>query len=289
MDPTDPAGAAVLDAARAIAAGDLGGRGAPALRDPAELGFSGFACVAPDGDTPQAARRSLATFVDHWYATWIRPGAEAARQSYPLRADRDDELEPDAASVIISTLGRQQRSRLLTVTRGGFAGADRINADLARRAASDAGLPTPSADEILPGTPVMITRNDYDRGLYNGDQGLVLSVVPGNGGRPTRAAVFPRGGRLVPFPLPALHGALAIAYASTVHKAQGSELDHGALILPDADLPLLSRELVYTAVTRVRRSITVVGRRALLEQAVARPLERASALAARIGAPARDS
>ena len=67
-----------------------------------------------------------------------------------------------------------------------------------------------------------------------------------------------------------------------MHKAQGSELDHAALILPDADLPLLSRELVYTAVTRVRRSITVVGRRALLEQAVARPLERASGLADRI-------
>ena len=68
-----------------------------------------------------------------------------------------------------------------------------------------------------------------------------------------------------------MHGALAVAYASTVHKAQGSELDHAALILPDADLPLLSRELVYTAVTRVRRSITVVGRRALLEQAVGAP------------------
>ena len=90
------------------------------------------------------------------------------------------------------------------------------------------------------------------------------------------------GGSLVPFPLPALHGALSVAYASTVHKAQGSELDHAALLLPDADLPLLSRELVYTAVTRVRRSITVVGRRTLLEQAVARPLERASGLAERI-------
>src|SRR6185369_9960692 len=163
------------------------------------------------------------------------------------------------------------------------------NADLAQRAATDAGLAAPAAGEILPGTPVMITRNDYDRGLYNGDQGVVLSVNHGNGARPTLAAVFPRGGSLVPFALPALHGALEIAYATTVHKAQGSELDHGALILPDADPPLLSRELVYTAVTRVRRSITVVGRRALLEQAVARPLERSSGLGERLadlrGAP----
>ena len=284
MNPADPAGAAVLDAARAIAAGDLAGRGTPAAHTPAELGTAGLVCLEPDGETPQAARRSLSAFIDHWYATWIRPGADAARQSYALRADNDSELAPEAAAAAMAALARQQRSRLLTVTRGGFAGADRINTDLARRAAADAGLPAPAADDILPGTPVMITRNDYDRGLYNGDQGVVLTVVGGNGGRPTPAAVFQRGGALVPFPLTALHGALAIAYASTVHKAQGSELDTAALILPDADMPLLSRELVYTAVTRVRRSITVVGRRELLERAVARPLERSSGLAERIAA-----
>lgn len=284
MNPADPAGAAVLEAARAIAAGDLAGRGMPAAHTPAELGAAGLVCLEPDGGTPQAARRSLSAFIDHWYATWIRPGAEAARQSYALRADNDGELAPDAAAAAMAALARQQRSRLLTVTRAGFAGADRINTDLARRAAADAGLPVPAADDILPGTPVMITHNDYDRGLYNGDQGVVLTVVGGNGGRPAPAAVFQRGGALVPFPLTALHGALAIAYASTVHKAQGSELDTAALILPDADMPLLSRELVYTAVTRVRRSITVVGRRELLERAVARPLERSSGLADRIAA-----
>jgi exodeoxyribonuclease V alpha subunit len=260
----------------------------PAARGPAELPDAGFACLEPDGPTPQAARRSLSAFIDHWYATWIRPGADAARQSYALRPGSDGVLDADAAAAALATLARQQRSRLLTVTRGGFAGADRINADLARRAAIDAGLPPSNAGDLLPGTPVMITRNDYDRGLYNGDQGVVLSVVGVNGGRPARAAVFPRGGALVPFPLGALHGALDVAYASTVHKAQGSELDHAALILPDADIPLLSRELVYTAVTRVRRSITVVGRRAVLEQAVSRPLERSSGLAERIGASSAD-
>ena len=87
-----------------------------------------------------------------------------------------------------------------------------------------------------------------------------------------------------PFPLPALASVLSVAYASTVHKAQGSELEHVALLLPERRSPLLSRELVYTAVTRVRRSITVVGRRELLAQAVARPLERASGLGDRIQA-----
>jgi len=205
-----------------------------------------------------------------------------ARQSFPLTPGRDDEIAPRAAAAVSAALDQQQRSRLLTVTRSGFAGADRINTDLALRAASDAGLPAPAGGGIQPGTPVMITRNDYERGLYNGDQGVVLSVTHGKAQRPMAAAVFRRAGALVPFPLGALHGALAIAYASTVHKAQGSELDHAALILPDTDLPLLSRELVYTAVTRVRRSITIVGRRALLEQAIARPLERFSGLADRL-------
>jgi exodeoxyribonuclease V alpha subunit len=287
MDPTDPAGAAVLDAAQAIAGGDLGARGTPAIRHPAELPFTGFACLEPEATTPQSARRALAAFIDHWHATWIRPGADAARQSFALRPGSDDEIDAGAAPAVMAALERQQRARLLTVTRGGVAGADRINADLTQRAALDAGLPAPSGGQILPGTPVMVTRNDYDRGLYNGDQGVVLSVVRGKSERPALAAVFPRAGALVPFPLAALHGSLAVAYASTVHKAQGSELDHGALILPDADLPLLSRELVYTAVTRVRRSITVVGRRALLEQAVARPLERSSGLADRLHAVAR--
>jgi len=281
MNPANPDGAAVLDAARAIAEGVLGDRGRPAATIATGLAFRGFACLEPEGDTPQAARRSLSAFIDYWYATWIRPGAEAARQSHALHPRRDGALDPDAAAAVMDALGRQQRSRLLTVTRGGFAGADRINADLARRAAADAGGPAPSPDTMLPGTPVMITRNDYDRGLYNGDQGMVLTVDSGDG-RPTPAAVFLRGGTIVPFPLKALHGSLVVAYASTVHKAQGSELDHAALILPDADLPLLSRELIYTAVTRVRRSITVVGRRALLEQAVARPLERSSGLAERL-------
>jgi exodeoxyribonuclease V alpha subunit len=282
MNPDDPAGAAVLDAARAIAAGDLAGRGAPAAHAPHELRWSGFECLAPEGDGPVAGRRLVAAFIDLWYATWIRPGADAARQRYALRRGRDGELDDDAAAAVAAALGRQQRSRLLTVTRGGFAGADRINDELVRRAAADAGLTAPAPGALLPGTPVMITRNDYDRGLYNGDQGIVLSVVPGNGGPPALTAVFPRAGALVPFPLPALQGALAVAYASTVHKAQGSELDQAALILPDADLPLSSRELIYTAVTRVRRSITVVGRRALLEHAVARPLERSSGLAERL-------
>ena len=86
--------------------------------------------------------------------------------------------------------------------------------------------------------------------------------------------VFARDGALALFPAATLRGAIAVSYATTVHKAQGGELESAALILPEADLPLLSRELVYTAVTRARQSMVVVGRRALLAEGAGRPLGR---------------
>ena len=94
----------------------------------------------------------------------------------------------------------------------------------------------------------MMIENDYDRGLMNGDQGVVLLVEQGTRhGAPTAMFAFPHQATLALFPAATLRGAVAVSYATTVHKAQGSELDQAALILPEIDLPLLSRELVYTA------------------------------------------
>jgi len=131
------------------------------------------------------------------------------------------------------------------------------------------------ARELCPGAPVSVQRNDYDRGLYNGDQGVVVQ------GEDELLAVFPRGSRCDVFPLDAL-GDLAPAFAMTVHKAQGSEFDHVAVVLPDADLPLLTRELLYTAMTRARRSVLLVGEPDLLARAVSRAVERFSGVAARL-------
>jgi exodeoxyribonuclease V alpha subunit len=101
-------------------------------------------------------------------------------------------------------------------------------------------------------------------------------------GPPALAAAFPRGGSFVAWPLPTLAGDLALAHALTVHRAQGSEVDTVALVLPDDDLPLLTRELVYTALTRARRSVIVIGSPALLRQAVTREVDRATGLGARL-------
>jgi exodeoxyribonuclease V alpha subunit len=257
MDPSDPAGAAVFDAAQAIAAGDLGARGVPPLPRAADVPDAGFSCL-------EGGPRQLAAFLDRWYATFVAP--------VPAGVD------PADAPAVTGALDRQRRARLLTVTRVGPTGASRINATLARRVAADAGVAL-AAGDLLPGMPVVMTRNDHDRGLYNGDQGLVLR---GAGPEPTLVVSFPRAGVPVALPLSSVRGAVELAYATTIHRAQGSELDHAALLLPEQDLPLLTRELVYTAVTRVRRSIVVVGKRALLDAAVARPLERSSGLGERL-------
>jgi exodeoxyribonuclease V alpha subunit len=78
------------------------------------------------------------------------------------------------------------------------------------------------------------------------------------------------------------------AFALTVHKSQGSEFDHAVLVLPGSASRVLSRELVYTAVTRARRAVQVIGSRAVLSQAIATPTQRDSGLAARIAAALRE-
>ena len=146
------------------------------------------------------------------------------------------------------------------------------------------------------GEPVLMLRNDYERDIYNGDSGLVLRVAEAASARPTGReghglhfmAVFPR--RATPsegfaaFHLEALRGDLELGYAMTVHKAQGSEFDHVALVLPDEDLPLLTREILYTALTRCHRSATIVGSPELLAVGASRVIDRHSGVAERIRA-----
>ena len=284
MSPDDPAGAEILEAARQIAAGKT-----PPARQPAAgvagleaLAFVGFEHCEPDVRDSHG-RRLLGAFLDRWYVQHVHPTVAMIQPRRVVRIERGA-LDEAGTALASALLERHRRARLLTVTRVGQAGADRINDLLVRRAAHELGSDA-GADALPPGTPVMMIENDYDRGLMNGDQGVALLVEQvATRGAPTAMFAFPHQSTLALFPAATLRGAVAVSYATTVHKAQGSELDQAALILPEIDLPLLSRELVYTAVTRARRSIVVLGRRALLEQAAGRPLERSSGLAPRLAA-----
>lgn len=126
--------------------------------------------------------------------------------------------------------------------------------------------------------PVMVTGNNYDLGLYNGDTGVMTGVR----GEEGPAVCFPA-------PDAALRCISALrlpphesAFALTVHKTQGSEFDRVLLILPDQLSDVLSRELLYTAVTRARKRVEIWGAEVVFCQAVERNIERRSGLADRL-------
>ena len=126
-----------------------------------------------------------------------------------------------------------------------------------------------------------MTENGYELGLYNGDTGVVVQAGPDR----IRAA-FERRGEIVEFS-PARLGAVDTVYAMTIHKSQGSQFDTAAVLLPDPGSRILTRELLYTAATRARTQLILVGSEATIRAAVARPIARASGLRARLwGEPA---
>lgn len=128
--------------------------------------------------------------------------------------------------------------------------------------------------EWYPGRPVMITRNDYTHELYNGDIGVAAETDDG------LRAMFERGGTRA-FPLTQL-GEYSTVHAMTIHKAQGSQFDEVVVVLPVASSRLLTRELLYTAVTRARSRVWVVGAEEAVRQGVSRSVQRASGLGERL-------
>ncbi len=289
QDPSAPAGASVLAAARAVHAGAVP-EAVPRARA-TELTWSGFEHLAPTATGAGAERRLVAGFAEQWIRARVLalPGyAALAGRAYRLGDDADAPFDAEDTTALVRLVRHHASLRVLAVTRDASAAtsAESLNQLLARRAAHAAGGTAgddAAPDVPAPGTPVMMIRNDYDRGLFNGDQGVVVRAARDDE-PPRLVAVFPRGAGLAAFPFEGLRDDLRVAYATTVHKAQGAELDHVALVLPERDLPLLTRELLYTALTRARHSAVVVGRGDLLALAVARPLARTSGLAARLDA-----
>ncbi|MDN5854786.1 MAG: exodeoxyribonuclease V subunit alpha [Actinomycetia bacterium] len=121
------------------------------------------------------------------------------------------------------------------------------------------------------GRPLLVTANDYQLRLFNGDTGVVVDVD----GEPR--AAFRRDGRVETLPTGRL-GEVQTMHAMSVHRSQGSQFDRVTLVLPPADSPLLTRELLYTAVTRATEHVRIIGTREALAQAVSRPIVRASGL-----------
>lgn len=137
------------------------------------------------------------------------------------------------------------------------------------------------------GRPVLMTRNDYGLGLMNGDIGIALKLPETDGGQQVLRVAFPRndGQGGVRFVLPSRLNDVETVYAMTVHKSQGSEFAHTALILPDALNPVLTKELIYTGITRAKDRFSLIETRSgVFEEAVRRKVKRLSGLMLELGA-----
>ena len=188
--------------------------------------------------------------------------------------------DPSDAGAVTQAFGA---FRVLCAVREGPRGVAAFNLEMTRRLRAATHQPGivdgPGASPWFAGRPVLVLSNDYVLRLFNGDIGIAL---PGAGGEllvhfPDAAA--PGGFRAIaPVRLPRHE----TAFAMTVHKSQGSEFDGVLVLLPEQRSRVLTRELLYTAVTRARRRATLVGDAAVLESAIASPTRRHSGLLTRL-------
>lgn len=218
----------------------------------------------------------------------------------PLAADADQRQIDAWAKQVLQA---QKRFQLLTPLRQGDWGVAGLNqriietlhaaghldseqgADLSqplgRTAGRESGALGARQYQWFAGRPVLVTRNDYRLNLMNGDVGVTLGVPVA-----TTAAIqwmlrvaFPSADGGVRWVLPSRLQAVETVFAMTVHKSQGSEFTHTALILPDSPNPVLTRELLYTAITRAKARFTLLyADPAVLGQTLERQVQRVSGL-----------
>ena len=237
--------------------------------------------------------KALDTLALNGYRTYL----ETMRARDPGDAASQAELDQWAREVIESHGGFQ----LLTALRQGPWGVEGLNrrvveilsrgADpLLRPRTPVEGAAAGAAEGWFAGRPVLVTRNDPGLRLMNGDIGITLPVPvrqDAGGIRTVLRVAFPAGDGTggIRWILPSRLQAVETVFAMTVHKSQGSEFTHTALILPDAPNPVLTRELLYTGITRSREAFTLLySRDGVLGDALERRVVRVSGISTAAGA-----
>ncbi|MDN3610811.1 exodeoxyribonuclease V subunit alpha [Vibrio ostreicida] len=172
------------------------------------------------------------------------------------------------------------RCRLLCALREGDFGLTELNVRI-ERALSKRKLIQLKEETWYHGRPVMVVRNDYALGLYNGDIGLCIRDDSVGENRLRVFFELPDGS--VKSFLPSRVPEHETAYAMTIHKAQGSEFEHTLMILPPDFTPLLTRELIYTGITRAKRRLSLYTNREVMVRGVRSTTARASGLVQRLG------
>jgi len=290
MRKDDPAGREILTFARQIRDYDADGEIPEPRRfdiTDGDADLQGIQMWSPPtgglDNSPQ-----LDDFVDWWfdhmimgddYPTWKR------RFNRSYEVDDSGRLTDDAQQQVRQLIDHYARARVLTLTRVFSTGSQRLNERFHRNTARLGDNRSEGDYDIHPGEPVMMLRNDYDRDLFNGDQGVVVwcEHTDRHGDRDvTLTAVFERTDRLISVPVAELRDDLEHAFAMTVHKAQGSEFEQVAMVLPAQPMALLNRELLYTGLTRASQAVLMVGRQQLVESGAANQHERFSAVAEKL-------
>jgi exodeoxyribonuclease V alpha subunit len=183
--------------------------------------------------------------------------------------------EAATLGAVDTALATLDEHRLLCAHRNGPFGVRHWNRQVERWLAEEAGLPPWS--EWYAGRPLLVTANDYGLRIYNGDTGVTAAYPDG-----LRAVIAGAGGPL-DFATSRL-SEVETMHAMTIHKAQGSQADEVTVLLPSEDSRLLTRELFYTAVTRAKGKVRVVGSETSVRSAIGRRAARASGLAQRLRA-----
>lgn len=172
-----------------------------------------------------------------------------------------------------AVLNHYSRFQLLCALRSGDWGVEGVNQQVSQWLHSS-GLIN-STQQWYSGRPVMMQRNNYSLGLMNGDIGITLTDPHTN----TLRVVFQLADGSIKWVLPSRLTEVETAFAITVHKSQGSEFNHCCLVLPPDNSPLLSRELLYTGITRGKQRFSLLcAAPALLRQAITRRVARSSGL-----------
>lgn len=213
------------------------------------------------GDSPQGYREYL----------------HLIRQTRPAPDTAAD--DPCWEAWALKVLRAFERFQLLCAVRKGPWGVEGLNQRVGK-VLTAAGL-IDGEQPWYEGRPVLMTRNDYGLGLMNGDIGIALRLPDAQASTPLLRVAFPRndGQGGVRFVLPSRLSEVETVYAMTVHKSQGSEFSHTVLVLPDALNPVLTKELIYTGITRAKDCFSLIEpRQGIFEEAVRRKVKRISGL-----------
>jgi exodeoxyribonuclease V alpha subunit len=227
------------------------------------------------GNAPEAIRilraGAHADLVSHEVQDAAALSASLSKVVLAGFSDFTTETKPELAIAKLETF------RVLTALRRGRFGVEWLNREI-ERILFEAGLIPESTSAGYPGRPVLITQNDHQLQLYNGDVGVLLPDPVATETLKQLWAWFagrdnvPR--RFAPARLPQHE----TAYAMTVHKSQGSEFERVLFILPDADSPVLTRELIYTGLTRARSQVECWWNEPVFAAAIDRRADRSSGL-----------